>query len=121
MLRRIRRLYFESLRLIPKNYLIALTKIVRGKWNYALEALLGKMKLSIYHILRGKGRTNQLHRFLIFSAIFGEQRDIPTTHSCHISMVVDNRLRFYETKIGPHHFKREARCHPVPFAQTDGG
>jgi len=81
------------------------------------EALLGKMKLSIYHILRAKEELSS-YTGLIFSG-FGEQEIYPQLIPVNISMVVDNRLRFYENEDRAASISNENNGAICPFAQTD--
>lgn len=81
------------------------------------EALLTKMKTSVYHILRAK---EELSSFtgLIFTG-FGEDEIYPQLIPINISMVVDNRLRFYVNDNRLASISNENDGAICPFAQTD--
>lgn len=81
------------------------------------EGLLGKMKLSVYHILRAEedffGFTG-----LIFCG-FGEEEIYPQLIPVNISMVIDGRLRFYVNEERVASISNENNGAICPFAQTD--
>jgi len=80
-------------------------------------ALLKKMKLSTYHILRAK-EDFLSYTGLIFSG-FGEDEIYPQLIPVNISMVVDNRLRFYVNENRSASISNENNGAICPFAQTD--
>jgi hypothetical protein len=81
------------------------------------EVLFDKMKLSTYHILRAKEELSS-YTGLIFCG-FGEEEIYPQLIPVNISMVVDNRLRFYVNQDRVASISNENNGAICPFAQTD--
>ncbi len=79
--------------------------------------LLEKMKIAVYSILRAKEeRTN--FTGLIFTG-FGEDEIYPQLIPINISIVVDNRLRFYVNENRSASISNSNNGAVCPFAQTD--
>ncbi|MHA7130622.1 hypothetical protein [Algoriphagus namhaensis] len=81
------------------------------------EALIGKMKLSTYHILRAQVDVLS-YTGLIFSG-FGEKEIYPQLIPVNISMVVNDRLRFYVNENRVASIANDNNGAICPFAQTD--
>ena len=82
-----------------------------------LPELLEKMKIAVYSILRAK---EELTNFtgLIFTG-FGEDEIYPQLIPINISIVVDNRLRFYVNENRAASISNSNNGAVCPFAQTD--
>lgn len=79
--------------------------------------LLAKMKQAVYFILRAK---EELSNFtgLIFTG-FGEEEIYPQLIPVNISIVIDNRLRFYVNEARAASISNNYSGAVCPFAQTD--
>ena len=82
-----------------------------------LPRLLEKMKIAVYSILRAK---EELTNFtgLIFTG-FGEDEIYPQLIPINVSIVVDNRLRFYVNENRAASISNSNNGAVCPFAQTD--
>ncbi len=81
------------------------------------EGILVKMKQTVYTILRAKEDLLN-YTGLIFSG-FGEDEIYPQLIPINISMVVDNRLRFYINEYRAASISNNNNGAVCPFAQTD--
>lgn len=81
------------------------------------QGLLVKIKRAVYSILRAK---EELSNFtgLIFTG-FGEEEIYPQLIPINISIVIDNRLRFYVNKNRAASISKSNNGAVCPFAQTD--
>jgi len=87
---------FEMFTTYSKDYLIALTKTLRGKWNYAFGTTIAKNETVYLSILRQRKELIKLHR-LIFSGL-REQEIYPQLILSIYPMVVINSLSFIENE-----------------------
>lgn len=81
------------------------------------EALFLKVKLSVYLVLRAKEKVYS-YTGLIFTG-FGEDEIYPQLIPVNISMVVDNRLRYYIDEDNTASISNYHQGAVRPFAQTD--